>query len=66
VTAPLSDLVRQRGILVILVAVAKTALTTFEAAGNPLDAQLRADLSGVIERSEAELAKLARKIEESS
>jgi len=62
----MTDLVQQRSMLVILIAACKTARTAFEAADNAIDAQLRADLSKMIERSEAELAKLTRKIEESS
>jgi hypothetical protein len=40
--------------------------TAFEAADNAIDAQLCADLSAMIERSEAELTKLSRAIREAS
>lgn len=54
----LDDLVQQRSMLVILVAACQTAQTAFAAAQNPVDAELRANLTTMIERSEAELAKL--------
>ena len=44
--------------LVILISACTTARTAFEAADNVIDAQLRADLNRMIERSEAELEKL--------
>ena len=60
------DLVKQRSMLVILIAACKSARTAFEAADNAIDAQLQADLATMIERSEAELAKLSRAIHEAS
>jgi hypothetical protein len=45
--------------LAILIAACQTAQTAFEAADNPIDKELLADLSRMIERSQAELAKLA-------
>ena len=60
------DLVKQRSMLVILIAACKSARTAFEAADNAVDAQLQADLSTMIERSEAELTKLSRAIREAS
>jgi hypothetical protein len=62
---PLGELLRQRSILVILVASCKTALSVFEA-DNAIDTELRADLSRLSERSEAALAKLSRKIDQST
>ena len=62
----MDELIRQRSMLVILIAAGKTALTAFEAAANTIDNELRVDLGRMIERSEAELVKLTRKIEESS
>ena len=59
----MADLVQQRSMLVILVAACTAAQTAFEAADNEIDAELRSDLTKMIERSEAELAKLNRKIE---
>jgi hypothetical protein len=59
-----TDLVQHRSMLVILIAACTTARTAFEAADNAIDDELRADLSKMIERSEAELSKLSRKIEE--
>jgi hypothetical protein len=61
-----ADLVRQRSMLVILIAACSTARTAFEAADNAVDAELRADLNRMIERSEAELQKLNRAIDASS
>jgi hypothetical protein len=49
---------KQRSMLVILLAACNTARTTFEAADNILDRQLLSDLRGMIERSEGELEKL--------
>jgi hypothetical protein len=48
--------------LVILIAACTTARTAFEAADDAVDAQLVVDLSRMIERSEAELKRLADKI----
>jgi hypothetical protein len=58
----IAELVKQRSMLVILIAACTTARTAFEAADNAVDSQLVADLSKMIERSEAELEKLAKKI----
>ena len=58
----LTELVRQRSMLIILIAACTSARTAFEAADNLIDAELRADLSRMIERSEAELANLTRTI----
>jgi hypothetical protein len=49
--------------LVILIAACTSARTAFEAADNVVDADLRADLNRMIERSEAELEKLSEAIE---
>ena len=57
-----AELVKQRSMLVILIAACSTARTAFEAADNAVDSQLVADLSTMIERSEAELEKLAERI----
>ena len=58
-----ADLVRQRSILVILIAACKTAQTAFQAADNPVDRELLADLSKMIQRSEKELGKLQEQVE---
>jgi len=58
----IAELVKQRSMLVILIAACTTARTAFEAADNAIDAQLVVDLSRMIERSEAELEKLTDKI----
>lgn len=58
-----ADLVRQRSMLVILIAACTSARTAFEAADNIVDAELSADLNRMIERSEAELAKLSLAID---
>ena len=60
----LSQLVKQRSMLVILLAACSTAQTAFEASDNDIDAELRNDLSKMIERSELELIKLNRKVQE--
>lgn len=52
--------------LVILIAACSTAHTAFEAADNIVDAELRADLNRMIERSQAELAKLTNAIDEAA
>lgn len=52
--------------LVILIAACKTAQTAFEAADNSIDAELLADLSRMIERSETELAKVSQEIDNAS
>ena len=61
----ISQLVKQRSMLVILIAACTTARTAFEAADNAVDTQLLVDLSNMIERSEAELDRLSGKIESS-
>jgi hypothetical protein len=58
VSVSLAELVRQRSMLVILLAACNSARTAFEAADNQLDAELHADLGRMIERSESELEKL--------
>lgn len=60
-----SELVKQRSMLIILIAACRSAKTAFEAADNAVDAQLCADLGTMIERSEGELKKLSHRIEES-
>jgi len=61
-----SGLLKQRSMLVILIAACSTARTAFEAADNAIDATLLTDLSTMIERSERELVKLNHQIQESS
>jgi hypothetical protein len=61
-----ADLRKQRSMLVILIAACQTAQTAFEAAGNDVDSELLADLSKMIERSEAELGKLSSEIDAQS
>jgi hypothetical protein len=61
-----TELVKQRSMLIILIAACRSAKTAFEAADNAIDAQLSADLSKMIERSEAELAKLSQQLEASA
>lgn len=56
--ASITELIRQRSMLMILISACSTARTAFEAADNVIDAQLRADLNRMIERSEDELEKL--------
>jgi hypothetical protein len=58
VNASITELIRQRSMLMILISACSTARTAFEAADNVIDAQLRADLNRMIERSEDELEKL--------
>ena len=59
----ITELVKQRSMLVILIAACSTAKTAFEAADNPVDAQLCADLGTMIQRSERELEKLSQRIQ---
>ena len=59
----LDDLVQQRSMLVILLAASRTAHTAFTAAHNPVDAELRSDLTTMIERTEAELVRLDHAIQ---
>jgi hypothetical protein len=61
-----ADLVRQRSMLVILIAACSSARTAFEAADNVVDADLCADLNRTIERSEAELEKLSAAIKQAN
>lgn len=58
------DLVQQRSMLLILIAACNTARTAFEAADNAVDAELLADLTRMIERSEGELERLSRRLRE--
>jgi hypothetical protein len=60
----MNELVKQRSMLIILIAACTEARTAFEAADNHVDADLRADLTKMIDRSEAELEKLNGRIEE--
>jgi hypothetical protein len=57
-----TDLLKQRSMLVILLAACRSAETAFEAADNAVDAALLGDLTRMIGRSEAELEKLNRRI----
>ena len=50
--------------LVLLVSACRTAQSAFEAARNPLDDQLAADLMKMIDRSQIELDKLEQRIKE--
>jgi hypothetical protein len=58
-----TSLLKQRSMLVILIAACSTARTAFEAADNAIDTTLLADLSTMIERSERELVKLNQQIQ---
>lgn len=68
VVEPISvtELVRRRSMLVILIAACKTAETAFQAADNAVDAALLDDLSTMIVRSEAELEKLSAQLAQNS
>jgi hypothetical protein len=61
-----ADLISQRSMLVILIAACSTARTAFEAADNAIDVELCADLNRMIQRSQGELEKLNRAIDERS
>jgi hypothetical protein len=61
-----TDLVQQRSMLVILLAACTAAQTAFEAADNAIDTELRDDLDKMIVRTEAELAKLNRLIDDAA
>jgi len=58
----ITDLVKQRSMLIILIAACTSARDAFEAADNNLDTDLCDDLSRVIERSKAEVEHLSLKI----
>jgi hypothetical protein len=51
---------REAAMLTILLATCETALQAFEAADNPIDVELMADLERMVERTRAELEALAR------
>ena len=51
---------KEAAMLTILLATCETALQTFKAADNPVDAALIADLETMVERTRAELEALAR------
>lgn len=59
----MTDFNRQRSMLMILLGACKTALTTFEAADNSVDAGLVADLRRMIERTEGEIEALTARID---
>ena len=58
----ITDLVQQRSMLVILIAACTSARTAFEGGDNLIDADLLADLSRMITRSEAELKRISEQI----
>ena len=64
----LADFRKARSMLVILLATCQQTLLTLKAAGNVLDSDsdMAEDLSAMIERSQAELARLKVKIEAAS
>jgi hypothetical protein len=62
----MTDLVQQRSMLVILLAACTAAQTAFEAADNAIDTELRDDLDKMIDRTEAELVKLNRLIDDAA
>jgi hypothetical protein len=62
----MTDLVQQRSMLVILLAACTAAQTAFEAADNAIDTELRDDLDKMIVRTEAELVKLNRLIDDAA
>jgi hypothetical protein len=51
---------REAAMLTILLATCETALQTFRAADDPIDAELLADLERIVERTRAEIETLAR------
>jgi len=58
----MEELVKQRSMLMILIAACTNAHTAFQAADNVVDRQLLEDLTAMIARSEQELAKLNERI----
>ena len=62
----LVELKRARSMLVLLLATCEQTLLALEAAGNELDTDLTRDLTAMIDRSEAELARLKVEIETAS
>jgi hypothetical protein len=61
-----TDLVQQRSMLVILLAACTAAQTVFQAADNAIDTELRVDLDKMIARTETELVKLNRLIDDAA
>jgi hypothetical protein len=59
----LAQLSKARSMLIILLATCKQSLRALEATANLLDTDLTADLAKMVERSEAELVNLSKKIE---
>jgi hypothetical protein len=59
----LAQLSKARSMLIILLATCKQSLLALEATANLLDTDLTADLAKMVERSEAELVNLSKKIE---
>ena len=62
----LVELKKARSMLVLLLATCEQTLLALEAVGNELDTDLTRDLSAMIDRSEAELARLKVKIDAAS
>lgn len=58
-----ATLTQARSMLILLLAACKQTQTALEAAANAVDTDLRNDLGVMIERTEAELAALVKKID---
>ncbi len=65
IDSSIAELVKQRSMLVVLIAACSTARSAFEAAEHAVGDQLLSELSTMIDLSEAELAKLSQRIEAS-
>jgi hypothetical protein len=58
-----ATLTQARSMLILLLATCQQTQTALEAAANILDTKLTSDLGTMIERTEAELAELVKKID---
>jgi hypothetical protein len=65
IDSSIAELVKQRSMLVVLIAACSTAQSAFEASEGAVDDRLLSELSTMIDLSEAELAKLSQRIEAS-
>ena len=57
-----ADVHQQLAMLRILYGTSAAALDAFRAAGNPVDAQLMADLEAVVERTQGEIERLSARV----
>jgi hypothetical protein len=65
IDSSIAELVKQRSMLVVLIAACSTAQSAFQASEDAVDNRLLSELSTMIDLSEVELAKLSQRIEAS-